>query len=348
MFGLDGGKEACGASMAYAFATTLSRKNTSTSAVATAGIIGDRQDQPLLGLNTDIIREGLDQGYIQEKRNVLFLDGATVREALNYSVEPYYRGLTGREGKVDAFLASCGLDGSKRPEELSLDRKRHLINKLMLIHLKTNQPPEAIESLVGNRYFLSEYGLYADTFSNMVNACGRMDRMTTGVAACLYEEKALGKAARLREKYRATIRNGLVYLESRGIKKMEHIQYFYNNDPASSGAFASLGIRYLFARDLPIVALSRKDGKVHISSRGTRELTSLGLNLSVIMREASERVGGYGGGHPIAAGATLPEGTENEFLTLVNTMVGGQLKGRLGEGEGADPTPGPAHSATGG
>ena len=326
VFGIDGGYAACGASLCYALATAISRMNSPTSAIALAGIFGDRQSQPLMGLNKDVVEEGIAQGYIQEKKNSLSLDGGTIREALTYSVDPYFPGLTGREAKVNAFLSECGIDGSKLHESLSLDHKRILANKLMLLHLKLNSPPEAIERVVGTRYFLSEFEQYADTLSNRLNACGRLDWMTTGVAACLCEGTAMDKAGKLREKYRSTIRNGLVYLESRGIKKLDHIQYFFNNDPSSSGAFAGLGIQFLFDRHLPIVALSKKDGKVHISSRGTRELVDLGLNLSVAMRDAGSRVGGHGGGHAIASGATIPEGKEMEFLKIVDEVVAEQFK----------------------
>ena len=36
-------------------------------------------------------------------------------------------------------------------------------------------------------------------------------------------------------------------------------------------------------------------------------------------------VGGYGGGHNIAAGATIPRGTEEKFLDAVDDMVLAQL-----------------------
>ena len=322
-FGIEGSYEACGASMVYAFATALSRMNSPTSAIALAGIFGDRQSEPLLGLNKEVVEEGVAQGYIQEKKNTLFLDGETIREALTYSVDPYFPGLTGRGSKVDAFLAECGINGSLAPETLSLDTKRYLTDKLMLLQLKNNSPPEAIERLVGTRYFLSEYELFADTLSNRLNACGRQNWMTTGVAACLCETTAMELAAKHREKYRTTIRNGLLYLESRGIKKMDNIQYFFNNDPSSSGAFAD--------RHYPIVALSKEDENVHVSSRGTRELVDLGLNLSSAMRDAGSMVGGHGGGHPVASGATIPAGKEQEFLKAVDGIVGEQFRKMNGD-----------------
>ena len=41
--------------------------------------------------------------------------------------------------------------------------------------------------------------------------------------------------------------------------------------------------------------------------------------------QASERVGGYGGGHNVAAGATIPEDKKEEFLDIVEDMVRSQL-----------------------
>ncbi len=43
------------------------------------------------------------------------------------------------------------------------------------------------------------------------------------------------------------------------------------------------------------------------------------------LREAAREVGGEGGGHNIASGATVPKGKEEKFLTLVDETVGRQL-----------------------
>ena len=324
-FEIDGGTGGCGASMAFAFALSMSGMNSSLSDIALAGIIGDKQADPLTSLNQEVVQMGITSGHIQEKRSHLYLDGVTVRDALIYSVDPYFPGLTGREQNVDDFLTECGVDGTRSPEELNPEEMRLLTDRFMLLLLKRNAPPEAIEGIVRSRYYLRRFDTYADTLSNRLNACGRVDRMTTGVAVCLGEKKAMRKAARIREKYRTTLRNGLLYLESRGIRKLRHIQYFMNNDPSSSGAFAGLGMLYLFDRFRPVVALSKKEEKVHISSRGTRELVDKGLNLSEAMRKAAEAVGGTGGGHPVAAGATIPVGKENEFLGAVDEIVGQQM-----------------------
>ena len=68
--------------------------------------------------------------------------------------------------------------------------------------------------------------------------------------------------------------------------------------------------------------------KVKASSRGTQELVSRGMDLSVAIRRAAERVGGIGGGHNIAAGATIPADRKDEFLDALDGIVGEQLIGR--------------------
>ena len=49
------------------------------------------------------------------------------------------------------------------------------------------------------------------------------------------------------------------------------------------------------------------------------------LDLSVVMREASQAVGGDGGGHDIAAGATVPAGKEEAFVGEADAIVAAQI-----------------------
>lgn len=55
-------------------------------------------------------------------------------------------------------------------------------------------------------------------------------------------------------------------------------------------------------------------GKIKLSARGTKKLVEQGLNLGKILAESCAAVGGVGGGHNIAAGATIPNGKLEEFL----------------------------------
>jgi len=76
---------------------------------------------------------------------------------------------------------------------------------------------------------------------------------------------------------------------------------------------------------IPIFGFAYAEDGVKVSGRGTRDLVKRGLDLAEIMREASRTLGGEGGGHDVAAGATIPRGSETEFLKIADRMVGGQL-----------------------
>jgi RecJ-like exonuclease len=78
-------------------------------------------------------------------------------------------------------------------------------------------------------------------------------------------------------------------------------------------------------RDIPMIAFAVADDGVKVSARADKSLGEKGLDLSKIMSEASEKVGGYGGGHNIAAGATIPEECKERFLDIVEDMVRSQL-----------------------
>jgi RecJ-like exonuclease len=55
-------------------------------------------------------------------------------------------------------------------------------------------------------------------------------------------------------------------------------------------------------------------------------LLTKGLDLAIVMNTVSEQVGGTGGGHNVAAGATIPIGKEEEFITIANEVVKGQIR----------------------
>jgi single-stranded DNA-specific DHH superfamily exonuclease len=88
---------------------------------------------------------------------------------------------------------------------------------------------------------------------------------------------------------------------------------------------AGLGIRYLLT-DKPLLTLNRKDQVVKVSARGNRLLVDQGLDLSLALSRAAETVGGAGGGHNVASGASIPPGSEDRFLAMVDEIVGTQLK----------------------
>src|SRR5207249_8668227 len=128
---------------------------------------------------------------------------------------------------------------------------------------------------------------------------------------------------------REYLMNSMETIEEAGITQMEAVQFFHAADRIRDtvvGIAASLALnREGAAKDLPIIAFAQAEDGIKVSARTTRELVARGLDLAAIMQEASKAVGGYGGGHHAAAGATIPPGTEQRFLELANHMVRAQL-----------------------
>jgi len=85
-------------------------------------------------------------------------------------------------------------------------------------------------------------------------------------------------------------------------------------------------MQYLLDQTKPTIAISKVEGTVKISSRGTRDLVAKGLDLAESLRKSAEPLGGVGGGHNVAAGATVPLVREDEFLKNLDEITGIQLK----------------------
>ena len=77
---------------------------------------------------------------------------------------------------------------------------------------------------------------------------------------------------------------------------------------------------------VPLIGFAdTENNNVKASARATRDLVEKGLNLSAAMKKAAATLGGIGGGHSIAAGATIPKGKEDEFLALLEQEIKTQL-----------------------
>ena len=107
-------------------------------------------------------------------------------------------------------------------------------------------------------------------------------------------------------------------------KKEKSIGYLIGTDMESTGMIASTFVRYVNP-DMPFVAVNQVDELVKVSARGTRALVEKGLDLSFALREAANSVGGEGGGHNVASGASIPPGTAEQFIAKVDEIVAEQL-----------------------
>jgi single-stranded DNA-specific DHH superfamily exonuclease len=320
LVGIDGASEVSASGTAYAFARAMG-DNADLSGLAVSGAIGDKQK--MAGCNKDILDEGIRSGAITVQKG-LKLGQGSLEKVLEHSIDPYFD-FSGNKEETKKFMEELSLSGNI--ESLSHEDLKRLGSALSLKLLKKS-PPDTIDSLFGEIYIL-EKELIKDVFdfTNTVNSCGKLGKPGLGLSVCLRHMPALESAEAKRFDYSKQILDALHDAVGK-IQDMSSIRYIDIKSSDVTGAIASTVIRYVMP-DKPLIVLNTEDGKVKVSARGTSTLIKGGLDLSVAIREGARSVGGNGGGHNIASGASIPLGFEKDFLNEVNTIVGRQLSGKV-------------------
>jgi len=325
-FGIDGMTEACASSVALLLAVTMDPCNWELSPIAIAGIIGDRQHMGgMKSVNQQILDYSREKGFIEVQRG-LNLKGTTIADAIADSSDPYFVGLSGRKDNVLAFLESMRVNPDHPMGSLDDVHRRKLTSMLSLRLMGQGCRPETVEELVSDIHWIPSMNLTAFDLADLLNACGRMNHEGLGIAMCMGDMEALARASELRREYNNKILGRLTEIETQGVSHKNHVQYFDAHDPSLAGAQCGLAMQYILDQSKPTLALSKVKGSVKVSSRGTKYLVSKGLDLSAALKKSAEKFGGIGGGHAVAAGATIDEGKVEEFLTAVDEIVGLQLR----------------------
>jgi RecJ-like exonuclease len=100
---------------------------------------------------------------------------------------------------------------------------------------------------------------------------------------------------------------------------MPALRWFESPETPLAGTQAGLAINYLLPSDLPVFVFSDGgDRPTKVSARGLVRQVERGLDLATVCRSAAAEVGGEGGGHRVASGATIPPGTRERFLEAAN------------------------------
>ncbi|MFC6720547.1 single-stranded-DNA-specific exonuclease RecJ [Halobacteriaceae archaeon SHR40] len=355
--GINGASELSGAGASYLLARALAAAtgdpdgNRDLAALAVVGAVGDMQavDGELVGANRGIVEEGAEAGVLEEGTD-LALYGKQTRplpKLLEYASEVRIPGVTNDETGAVGFLEGLPVDFHRgdgeatdgewrRWVDLSDDEKQTVASSLLQRALERGVPPGKAERLVGTTYTLTDEATGttlrdASEFSTLLNATARYERADVGLAVCLGDRgDAFDRARKLLENHRRNLSEGLEQVKRRGVDQAEHIQYFDAGDEIRETivgivAGMALGVEGVDG-SRPIIAFAEKnDEETKVSARGTGRLVGKGLDLSTVMTEASRSVGGDGGGHDIAAGATIPTGEEESFVEAADSIVAEQL-----------------------
>ncbi len=337
LHGLDGGGELSAAGTAYC----VFRKRPD---LAIVGAVGDMQ-HPLAGMNRWVLSEGEKSGDVLVEEDLSFY-GRYCRplvQFLAFCDDPFIPGISYREDKAQELLAELGIGLEKRfPDagdhkqglrvyaDLDDDEKRRLVSALAKILIGGNRM-RGLNELIGESYVFPkrqrDETFEANEFSTLLNACGRHSRPEIGVRVCLGDSGAQEEARKLLALHRRSLRDGMSFASN-------HVQdfgafYFLDGrgiiDEGIVGVVCGMALSQAWEKPIIGAALG-ENGTIKISGRSPRGLVEHGMNLSDLMKAACIASGGIGGGHNVAAGASIPEGRINEFLLSAGEYVRGRRK----------------------
>jgi len=321
-YGIDGTREACGATMSFLMALAIDEKNSDLLPFMISGAIADKQDiGGFRGLNAALIEH---YGKSFPVKHTLNLEGSTVQDALTFSVDPFVYGLSGNPDNVKIALAGIGIDGALPLDSISEVDSKKLYEFLALKLLERGVSSESIKYLESDLIYFKELGFSSKELATIIDGNSKIGENSIPVAYFLGDSSLKESMINNWRIYKSKLIE-YSYRVFKEIFEEKNVRYFYAPEQEMTGAISGILTLYVLKQDKPLVGFNVGESDTKVSSRASRPLVNRGLNLSEVMKESSTQVGGSGGGHDIAAGAIIPRGKEKQFIEIANNIIGGQL-----------------------
>jgi single-stranded-DNA-specific exonuclease len=346
LFDIDGSYMISGSGTTYLVSKAIHNKNKDLSAIAIVGACGDLQNRKygkLVGKNSEIVQEGKALGVLAEQLDIQCFGRETrpVYKLLQYASDPIIPGISGRESKALAFLKELGIplkEGSKWRKwvDLNNDERRTILSAIAKLLLSKGFGHQRVKRLIGEVYLLSKEKMGtelhdAKEFATLLNSTARYGEYEIGLQVCLGNRTTyLKKARSLLQGHRLNLVEGMQFAKNEGIHILDYTQYFHAKNGIRDTIIGIVTNMLLndgeTRNDLPLVGFAIKsEDEIKASARASQELIDKGLDLSIVIQNAAKSVNGVGGGHNIAAGATIPKGKEQAFLSAFEKEVKHQL-----------------------
>lgn len=353
LHGISGASDLSGAGSTFVVALAMDRKNIDLAHLAVLGAVGDLQDQRtkrLEGVNRALLTAAEEQGLVQALEDIRYFGRETrpVHKMLEYSSDPFLPRISGNEEGALGFLLELGIELKEGESwrtwsDLTKSEKSNIITELRSHLEAARRSPQTIDRLTGEVYVLTKEQRGtpvrdAKEFATLLNACGRHGKADIGLRICIGDRSdALTEGFALLRNHRSALSKALAWAKGSGIIRLKNIQFFDAGDEIEDTIVGTVAGMLLGSegadRSVPMIAFAESTEysdapTIKASSRGTQDLVSRGMDLSAAIRSAAEKVGGVGGGHNIAAGATIPADRKDEFLDALDKIVGEQLIGK--------------------
>ncbi len=345
LLGFNGSDEISGAGTSYLLAKAIDENNRDLSPLAIVGCLGDQQDKgpkrTLTGLNSQILEDSVQAKLIEVTQDLVMFGRQTrpIHKAIASTTSPFLPGLSGEEDRCLALLDSVNVrtkvdDRWRTISDLSTDEKKRIVDKIIEHMISLKLSGEAVLDLIGSVYTLTREEPStplrdAREYSSLLNACGRMSKPGLGIALGLGDRtSSFQEAQEVYSEYRKSLSKYMNWItqDPKALVKKGLVVIVRGEgiiDESMTGAVSSmLSSANLFGISrVTLVVTATKEGESKVSARGTNQLVDKGLNLGKILQDLSPKYGGYGGGHAIAAGATVSRQDLEPFLAQFEKTI---------------------------
>ncbi len=338
LIGRDGSTDISGAGTAYLVARELASELKWLASIAIVGAVGDLQDRregKLTGSNREILEDAIESGAMEAVMDIGLYGRETrpLYKLIQYASEPELKGLSGNYRACMRFLMGLDIDlkaGERWRSWADLTRmeQRHLFS--------------ALSQYVPKEELLAEIYLFpnekvgtplheAKEFATLLNSCGRYGKAELAFEVCKGDRGlALDQAFNLQGGHKKYLVESMKVIKEIGIETMDNIQFVHVGDRIMDSVIGIVAGMILgsgrISKEKPLFAFAEADDGIKVSGRSTDELAGRGIDLSELMGRVTKEIGGIGGGHNVAAGATIESGKEQEFLLLADRIVGEMLE----------------------
>ncbi|MEM4755827.1 MAG: DHH family phosphoesterase [Candidatus Woesearchaeota archaeon] len=337
-YGIDGSEQISSAGISYLFAKACYPYNADLSVLALLGAIGDLQHkQGFQGYNREFLELAVASNQIQVVDDLLFYGGYSrpLHKVLEFTTIPHIPGVSGSALGALKLLKQCNIPLKKGKEytklyHLTPDEKEMLVKKIL-----ERNPSLTRADLVGPVYLLTKEPVSspirdAREFSTMLNACGRLDKASVALGACLDDAVMKSQAIEYLQEYKRQITDVFSWFEeqrnSDDILVRDNFIFFNAKDAVSPNIISvitTIIAHTTFVKPGMVVMGMAREGKYAKVSMRLAPGTSPAINLVDIMKQVPYFT--TSGGHRQAAGGIILAEDEDSFVTAMADMLDKKL-----------------------
>lgn len=330
---INASNEISGSGVVYLFCEKLDKSFISLSYLALIGAIGDCQEKKgFNGINLDLLKKSKKNNLINHFKGIKIIGSYSkpIVKFIKQSIDPLIPELSGDEVKTINFLRKINIEPIKNKKYKTLFDLNDEEKSKLIIELSKLIPKSKKKNLIGDVYLInSQTGPYKDIreFSTILNSCGRLNKSTIGIGACLNDNKMKKKALELLNEYKKEILDMIKWFKENKNTKLiiESNNFIIINcknfiAPNMIGIFASI-ISYsnMINKNKFVLTMSRNDDNTtKISLRYSNKQDN--VNLYEIISKITKMVNGEFGGHKNAAGAIINTNLEEQFITKAQEL----------------------------